>query len=282
MKSFYIITNESKDPGFTYTKHISDYLMKECPSCKVTWDEQVNRDGKYYTDAANIPEDTECIIVLGGDGTVLQAARDTIDKRIPLIGINLGTLGYLTEIEVGQMDEALQKLLQDDFTIEERMMLSGSVNGEETQSHALNDIVITRSGEFQIIKYDIYVNGLLLNSCQADGIVLATPTGSTGYNMSAGGPIVEPGANLILLTPICPHTLNSRSIVLAPEDEVRIEIPGKQFVNQTAEVHFDGKESRKMTSGDQVTIHKSVRTTRIIKLNQESFLTVLQKKMNGA
>lgn len=200
-----------------------------------------------------------------------------------LLGINLGTLGYLAEVEIAAIEEALDKLLENRFVREERMMLVGQVqkqgNGEE--NFALNDIVISRCGSLQVLSFHIYVNGQFLNSYSADGMIVATPTGSTGYNMSAGGPIVEPSAKLLLMTPICPHTLNTRSIVLAPDDEIRIELPeGKDGRMQMVEASFDGSYQVRLQTGDSVVVHRADKTTGILKLNTESFLTVLHKKMS--
>lgn len=146
-------------------------------------------NGRPGTDPDDIPDDTDCIIVLGGDGTLLQAARDTISWRgIPLIGINLGNIGYLAEVELSDTDEAMRCLLNDECQVEERMMLFGtlSAGGKSIEDHALNDVVITRLGNVQIMRYEVYVNGHLLNEFLADGMIVATPTGSTGYNLSAG------------------------------------------------------------------------------------------------
>lgn len=228
-------------------------------------------------------EEAACALVLGGDGTVLRAARNMMDMDIPLLGINLGTLGYLAEVEIAAIEEALNKLLEGRFIQEERMMLVGRVykHGTEEEKFALNDIVISRCGSLQVLSFQIYVNGQFLNSYSADGMIVATPTGSTGYNMSAGGPIVEPGARLLLMTPICPHTLNTRSIVLAPDDEIRIEIPeGKDGQMQRVEASFDGSDRICLQTGDSVVVCRADKTTGILKLNTESFLTVLHKKMS--
>ena len=282
MKHFYLITNEVKDPRGLYTERITAYL--EAHGGKVTcMDNTVHACADAIDSENSTPEKKECILVLGGDGTLLRAARNMMDRDIPLLGINLGTLGYLAEIEIGAIEPALDKLLADDYTREERMMLEGQVHkqGQTEENFALNDIVITRCGSLQILTFHIYVNGQFLNSFSADGMIVATPTGSTGYNMSAGGPVVEPAANLLLLTPICPHTLNTRSIVLAPEDEIRIEIPqGKDGRLQAMEANYDGSHKISLTTGDSIVIRKAAKTTGILKLNTESFLAVLHKKMS--
>ncbi len=279
MNHFYLITNEVKDPQGFYTERIIAYLKKHGANVvcvKNTADAVMAAD-------TGLHEAAQCILVLGGDGTLLRAARNVMGSGIPLIGINLGTLGYLAEVDIGMIEPALDRLLTDRYTREERMMLEGKVTRQDKteENFALNDIVIARSGSLQILTFHIYVNGQFLNSFSADGVIVATPTGSTGYNMSAGGPIANPGAELILLTPICPHTLNTRSIVLASEDEIRIEIPqGKDGQQQTVEANFDGSHKKILQTGDSIVVRKAVKTTGILKLNTESFLTVLHKKMN--
>lgn len=281
MKHFYLITNEVKDPEGFYTHKIEAYL--EAHGARVTCVD----NGRQLPLAERLKtcgqQEAECILVLGGDGTLLRAAGNMMNSDIPLLGINLGTLGYLAEVEIASIEEALTKLLEGRFTREERMMLVGQTTkqGIQEENFALNDIVLSRCGSLQVLVFHIYVNGQFLNSYSADGMIVATPTGSTGYNMSAGGPIVEPGARLLLMTPICPHTLNTRSIVLSPDDEIRIEIPeGKDGRTQTVEASFDGSCKVRLQTGDAVVVRRADKTTGILKLNTESFLTVLHKKMS--
>jgi len=275
MKHFCIITNEHKDKGNKVTSFIANYLEQHGKTVYLTG---------YNQEAYQIPEKTDGIIVLGGDGTLLQAARDTFGRSIPILGVNLGTLGYLAEVEENSLDNALELLVKEEFSIEERMMLQGCVRKDNeiiSQNQALNEITITRSGALRIIHFHIFVNGQFLKGYSADGIIVATPTGSTGYNLSAGGPIVKPQANMIVLTPICPHTLNTRSIILAPEDEIRIEIPeGRDGKAQNVAVNFDGGNTIDLQTGDSILIKRAEKTTRFIKLGKDSFLEILQKKMS--
>lgn len=277
MKHFLVIANKAKDPERRYTDRILSYMRERGAQADC-------RINERETDTVRVPEGIECAIVLGGDGTLLKAAGDLMEREIPLLGVNLGTLGYLAEVEIGSIEPALDKLLCGDYTKEARMMLSGGVFREGkcvVRDYALNDIVISRRGSLQVLHFHIYVNGRFLNGYVADGMIVATPTGSTGYNMSAGGPIVEPGASLLLLTPICPHTLNTRSIVLSPEDEVVIEIPeGRENCVQTVEASFDGSHRVILNTGDKIIIQKASKTTEILKLNTESFLEILHKKMS--
>lgn len=278
MKRFYLITNEAKDPQGVFTKKIAACIEESGGEAVC-----VKNDRRAIQEAGG--SHVDCALVLGGDGTVLRAARNMMDSTVPLLGINLGTLGYLAEVESACAEEALKKLLRDEFVREERMMLSGRIVGNENreEQYALNDIVISRCGSLQIVNARIYVNDRFLNDYCADGVIVATPTGSTGYNLSAGGPIVEPSARLLLLTPICPHTLNTRSIVFSPEDEITVEIPcGKDGGEQVVEANFDGSHKETLRTGDRIVIHRADKTTGIVKLNTESFLAVLHKKMSEA
>lgn len=287
MKHFLIYTNRHKDKNLATTKRICSYLGLKGQRTTVKSDEGDWKD-RMVEDTDDIPEDiprdVDCMIVLGGDGTVLQAARETKKLHIPIIGVNLGTLGYMTEIEPANLEEALDRLIAGDYEQESRMMLNGKAHlagGSTQEGWALNDIVISRSGSLQIIKFNIYVNGQFLNAYKADGMIVTTPTGSTGYNLSAGGPLVEPKAKLIVLTPICPHSLNQRSIILSPEDVVEIEIPaGREGRVQTVEASFDGTYVIPLCTGDRIRIVQSEKITEFIQLNQVSFLEVLHKKMS--
>lgn len=282
MERFVIVTNKSKDKDLAMTMYIKSFLEERGKTCVIA---DKNENNSFYHEGreflSSIPEDAECVIVLGGDGTMLQAARSAAYHDIPLIGVNMGTMGYLAEVEKSGVDEALSRILSGDYDTQERMMLFGSVG--EKSDYALNDIVITRNSSMQmnIVNFDIYVNDLFLCNYHADGIIISTPTGSTGYNMSAGGPIVEPSANLILITPICPHTLNSRSMVLPETTKIRIVIKeGRDNRNQEVVAFFDGSGKIEMSTGDSICIEKSTKITKIIKLNRVSFLEVLGKKFD--
>lgn len=288
MEHFYIITNKPKDEQLQITREVVAFLEahgKKCTVCVRDKDrEEYQKDTEATGREINVPKETDCILVLGGDGTLLQAAVDTMDVDIPLLGINLGTLGFMAEVERTNIENALKALIEDRYDVEERMMLDGQIyhKGEMIKElHALNDIVLTRRGSLKIVVYDIFVNGQFLNSYQADGVIVSTPTGSTGYNMSAGGPIVEPKAKILLLTPICPHTISARSIVLSPEDVVEIKVkPGRTGETQEMEVNFDGSFTKHLSTGDSIKICKSRRVTKFIRLSKVSFLEVLHKKLS--
>lgn len=284
MKHFLIRTNESKDQGFEVTNLIKDFLEKNGKTVEL---EIMNDEKIYGKEEATVFEGSkrpDAIIVLGGDGTMLRAARDLVEEEIPLLGVNLGSLGYLAEVEKSNITSALSDLISGEYFIEERMMLEGTIirdGNVVTRTVALNDISVLKSQPFRAINFDVYVNGQFLKSYGADGVIVSTPTGSTGYNLSAGGPIVEPCADLLVLTPVCPHTMNSRSIVLAGEDEVYIEIKeAKNGGDQVAFAMSDGAAHFDLKTGDSFIMRRSDKRTRIIKLNKVSFLEILQRKMN--
>ncbi|SDB43672.1 NAD(+)/NADH kinase [Butyrivibrio sp. INlla16] len=282
MRRFFIITNRGKDPGMKATLRIRDYLEQKGAFCEVAEIESTaNKNGKEYF--CKVPDCVECCIVLGGDGTMLQAAGNVLGKNIPLIGVNLGTLGYMAEVDLSEVESAMDKLLNDEYEIEDRMMLQGVLcQGEEKGviNYALNDIVIARCSSLRVFNFNVYVNDLPLTTYQSDGIILSSPTGSTAYNMSAGGPIVDPKARILLLTPICPHAANGRTIVLSENDKVTIEI-GKGSGDCTLELEasLDGRKRMMMKSGDRIDITAAKQVTKILKLSSESFLNILRKKL---
>ena len=281
MDKFFIIANRQKDKELKTARKVEAYLNSKGKSCilREETSEQKARSN-HYTDVEKIPKDVECIIVIGGDGTLLQAARDVVNRQIPLLGINMGTLGYLAEIDRSSIDGALNHLM-----LEKRMMLNGKVYHKEeliAEDVALNDIVIGRDGPLHVTRFHNYVNGEFLNSYTADGIIIATATGSTGYSLSAGGPIVSPETNILIMTPVAPHTLNTRSVIFPAEDEITVEIgEGSQGCEAKAVVSFDGDTNVPMRTADRVAIRRSVKDTQIIKISNISFLEVLRRKMKN-
>ena len=286
MDKFFIIANRQKDKELKTARKVEAYLNSKGKSCilrEETSEQKVRSN--HYTDVEKIPKDVECIIVIGGDGTLLHAARDVVNRQIPLLGINMGTLGYLAEIDRSSIDGALNHLMLDEYTIEKRMMLNGKVYHKEeliAEDVALNDIVIGRDGPLHVTRFHNYVNGEFLNSYTADGIIIATATGSTGYSLSAGGPIVSPETNILIMTPVAPHTLNTRSVIFPAEDEITVEIgEGSQGCEAKAVVSFDGDTNVPMRTADRVAIRRSVKDTQIIKISNISFLEVLRRKMKN-
>ena len=282
MKNFYVITNAVKDEKLILTEKIRAYIEKKGGNCGYQVSVAPGR-GNCPLSLKQIPEDTECILVIGGDGTLIRAARDTVALKLPLVGVNHGNLGYLCELEEDNVYDAIDRMFVNDYVLEHRMMLSGYVVKGGTKSGetvALNDIVIHRSGALQIVNLVVYVNGEYLTTYHADGVIVATPTGSTGYNLSTGGPIVDPKARVLLLTPINAHDLNSKSIVFGAEDVVEIEMGSRRFQkDETACVSFDGDTPEHLHVGDRVRIAQAQSTIWICKISNQSFLEILRKKM---
>nr|WP_317354950.1 NAD(+)/NADH kinase [uncultured Agathobacter sp.] len=279
MKHFVLITNAYKDKDFKLSNKIIDYICKKGGTAKSLISNVESTDNRDFS-IDEIPKDTECILVLGGDGTLIRAATKVGTLQIPLMGVNLGTLGYLCEVEEATVYDAVDSLMNDKYMTENRIMLTGCKRGSSDPSVALNDIVIHRAGDLQILSLKVYVNGEFLNNYHADGIIVATPTGSTGYNMSAGGPIVDPKGDMLLLTPINAHNLNSKSIVLSGDDVVEIEVCSRRIQkDEKACVSFDGDTNVELCVGDRFEIAKAANYTKVCKLHKRSFLEILRKKM---
>lgn len=280
MKKFVIITNLYKDPELKISSQIAEYI-------KVKGGEAINLHS-FTPDVARfeeldyskIPADTECIIVLGGDGTMIRVVRKTRLLDIPVIGVNLGSLGYLCELDRENMYQAIDKMLEDKHIVENRLMIKGYRKGEINGRTALNDIVVHASGVLAIIRLNVYVNGQFLATYDGDGVLISTPTGSTGYNLSAGGPIIEPGANVLTLTPINAHNLNSKGIILRGEDTIEVElVPRRSNKEDTVNVSCDGDYFATLSAGERFVIQRAVHTIKICKVNKQSFLEIMRKKM---
>ncbi len=278
MNNFLILANTDKDLNLSLSNKISEYLLSKGAKSTIVSDVD-----DHYEDLRvkeELMKGVQAAIVLGGDGTMLRAAHSIGTYDVPYIGINLGTLGFLTEIEESNVYEALDRLLKDEFIIEKRMMIEGRV--KDKVFHSLNDVVITRAGFSRIIGLKVYVNNQLLDTYEADGVIVATPTGSTGYNMSAGGPIVSPKASAIVVTPISPHSLTSKSVVFDSTEEICVEIMKKRKTQETeAIVSFDGSNSIELAAGDVVDVKLSARSISLIKMYDVNFYTVLRDKIGG-
>lgn len=281
MEHFYLIANPSKEGTKEVAGQITEYLRSRGATCEGSPQRRRREGAGYgYTDITHIPPKTQCVITLGGDGTLIQAARDLVELQLPLLGINMGTLGYLTQLSRGEaIAPMLDALLADSYRLEKRMMVDGRITGGETDYRgiALNDIVLTRKDVMQVLKIEVFVNDEFLNEYTADGMIVSTPTGSTAYNLSAGGPIVTPGAEMMVLTPICSHSLNARSIVVSAQDRVRLRVTKDAFQKQMAV--FDGDQVVDLSCGESLEIVRSERYTNLIKLKNVSFLDNLRNKM---
>ncbi len=277
MKKFCIITNLDKDRDFCITDLTEAYLKKN--GFDVVRAEKNNPDSVFgYTNPESIPDDTDCAVVLGGDGTILHAAQDLSERDIPILGINLGTLGFLAEVEPDEISMAIDKIRNKEYFTSEHMMMQ--VGSGDKKIQALNDTVISRSGFSRLIRLKLSINGTPLQIYTGDGIIISTPTGSTAYNLSAGGPVVSPKADMFVITPICPHSLSERSLVISSSDTIEVEVMrSKKTQEDEAVVTTDGQLFDNMRVGDKIIIERSSRITRLIRFEENGFYRVLISKL---
>lgn len=218
-------------------------------------------------------------VVLGGDGTMLTVARALVDYKIPLIGINRGRFGFLTDLSADSMIEGLEKILAGEFSVEQRILLTASVerNGEViSQGRAMNDVVVNKSGMSRLIELEIHIDGQFVHRQRSDGLIVATPTGTTAYSLSAGGPILHPTLDAIALVPIAPHTLSNRPIAIGSASKVEITLAHAA----DAAVHFDGQFNLALQAGDRVRVERAEKTVSLLHPSGHSHYDVLREKLH--
>ena len=224
----------------------------------------------------------DILICFGGDGTILHAARDATLHNVPIMGVNMGSVGFMAELERSELTQ-LQKLAKGQYNIEERMMLDVYVfRGDRlvSQNLALNDAVISKGSMARVAEMEVLADQIPVTEVTGDGVIVATPTGSTAYSMSAGGPIVEPMSKCIIVTPVCAHQLTARAMVLAPERSVSVCLPkgNRKYLY----LSVDGGKAVRLTGGDRVEIQKSACSTRLVRLTDRSFYQLINQKLGGA
>ncbi|HYN84634.1 MAG TPA: NAD(+)/NADH kinase [Pyrinomonadaceae bacterium] len=222
----------------------------------------------------------DLIVVFGGDGTMIAAARLVGEREVPVLGINYGTFGYLAEFRADEMDAALESVLAGSYRLDRRVMLAAEVyrDGDEQSAHerVLNDVVISKSALARIVDIETWIDGQFVNLFRADGLIVSTPTGSTAYNLSAGGPIIYPSMNALVLTPICPHTLSNRPLVVS--DDVEIEIILKTADEEVA-LTLDGQIGIPLKFGNRVRVRKSRATFNLVQPDTRNYFEVLRNKL---
>ena len=228
------------------------------------------------------PDDPDLVVSLGGDGTVLRAARHAHAADAPLLAVNLGRLGYLTEVESASAREALERIFDGRFELEDRMMLQCDVGSAEAPDSfvGLNEVLVERSSRSRLVSLDVAIGGERLTTFNADGIIVATPTGSTAYALSAGGPIVSPRAECLVLAPVSPHMIFSRPFVLAPDETVEITVAGDDDRAHEASVVLDGGEGCELARGATVVVKRHERRLRLVRLAGPGFLERLRVKLD--
>ncbi len=229
-------------------------------------------------DIENLPFDMA--LSIGGDGTLLGVCRRFGARNVPVCGIDIGTLGFMADIEPEELEKKMAKILAGTYRIEERLLLSGYVKSEDGEErflgHAINDVVITKGGVARMLHLGLSINDTRLMDYKADGIIVSSPTGSTAYSLSAGGPIMHPTVQALLVTPICAHTLTMRPLVVNENDLIRIHIAA---VHQDILVTFDGQESFRLLPGDDVIVKKLPVTAKIVKFEDKDYYKILRTKL---
>ena len=283
MKHVILTPNPYRDKGFQTVKNAVRILQEAGIETKVCLPFEVDRSFELPKDIHFHRLDreinnTELVICFGGDGTILHMAKTATRKNVPILGVNIGTLGFMAELEATELD-MLAKLANDEYTLDNRMMLDVVVQRDRDiifHDIGLNDVVITKGSVARIAHLGVKIDGTEAMQCGGDGIIVATPTGSTAYSLSAGGPIVEPGASNMLITPICAHDVMSRSMVASDKRTVTVELV--QNARRNAYLSVDGGKSQRLNMGDVTTIRKSNLETKLVRLKDRSFYDVLTMK----
>lgn len=275
-----VFTNKDKDKGFEYTKILLDSIKRN--GAEAVFDESVFESGTessrndVYTDMC----EADLMVCLGGDGTFLKAARKLFGKKTPILGINLGNLGFLSEVDKKDIDSAVKRVVEGDFRIEKRMLLETTIIRENSiiaRDIVLNDVVISRGAISRILHLKTYINNAFVDLYPGDGLIISTPTGSTAYSLSAGGPLVEPDVELIIATPICPHLLYSRSFITTGDRVVKVDIA--EDFEHIAMVTVDGQNGYEVRGGDSIETKKSSNYLRMVRMDSRNFFDVLRGKI---
>lgn len=283
MRKIGVIPNSEKDAGFAFTKKVIAWLSAK--DCAPLVTEAVGREigcPEHIADMQAIYGESEFLVILGGDGTILRVAKGAALHETPLLGVNLGTLGYLTDVEASQAFESLAKALEGGYTLEKRMMLEAHIITEDAGGEAyiaLNDVCVSRGVFSRMVLLTLTINDEYIDDYRADGIIIATPTGSTAYNLSAGGAILKPNAEMIAVTPVCPHMLYARPLVIPAGDVVKIRLGAG--VNTDGVITLDGQNRIPFLPDNVVTIRRSNYYTSIMKTNENSFFDILRLKLMG-
>lgn len=241
--------------------------------------ESARLKAETVTDAAALAARVDLLLAFGGDGTMLRLARSVAGSHTPILGINIGGLGFLTAISSADLPRALRHVWRGEFKLESRALIEATsrCNGRTLREAALNDIVISRGEISRLIQLDVDVNGEPLTRYRGDGLIISSPTGSTAYSLAAGGALVTPTAEVFALTPICPHTLSNRSLILPLTSTIRVRAVNPK---PATILSADGEVVAELSGGDEVTIRRSRRTVRLMQLGQYSFFEALRQKLN--
>jgi NAD+ kinase len=228
---------------------------------------------------AKLVDQADLVISLGGDGTLLTAARALVDKKTPLLGINLGRLGFLADVSVGDFEQHLIAVIAGRYTVESRFFIEGEIDGPNrstSKNIAINDIILHSHESLSMIEYEVYSDGHLIHKQRADGVIVTTPTGSTAYALSGGGPIMHPSLETLAIVPICPHTLSNRPIVLPANQEIEIRLSEGKSI---ARVNYDGRSSVIIGTGDRVRIKRHSQMITLLHPENYDYFQILRAKL---
>lgn len=274
MEKFYLISDREKDLQYETAGEIKRYLDSHGKCAKIV-SGSAQIEEKDWADMA---------IVLGGDGYVIQAAKRFAGTGVPILGVNFGTLGFLTEVEKPKLTYAIEEILAGRYEVEKRMALTGRVQKPsigEAMGLAVNEFIIGKQDFGHMITTSVYVDDELLDTYVADGILVSTPTGSTAYNLSASGPVLSPTMEAMIITPICPHSLNKRSLVVSSDSKLCIEVgKTKENYQDEAAIQGDGQMLWTVSSGDVIWIEKATETFDMVRLGDVSFFDKMRSKLN--
>ncbi len=277
-----IIPNSSKDKAIEYavkiTESLSDYDCRFSVPAEFR-DTVKSEKAEYFPNHFSTVENSDLVIAIGGDGTIIHVAKHAAVLKKPVLGVNCGRVGFVANLEPTELS-LLSKLFDKSYTIDDRMLLEVTIDhdGKTETLYALNDVTISKGSVSRMVELNVHLNGELINSYRADGLIFSTPTGSTAYSLSAGGPVIEPHMKCILLTPICPHSLFSRSVLFSDDSEVTIY--PHENCDEDIFATVDGIHSFRIDKNDSVTVRKAELTANFIKLNNKNFYRILNDKLN--
>ncbi len=281
LKTIGIVPNYDKEAAMNMVSELASFLKeKECNPVVTYKIAEMTGLKDIGVTKYELYSKSDFIIVLGGDGTLLDTGRKAAKYGTPLLGLNMGTMGFLASADGEDAHETIEKVLNGEYKLEKRLMLEAEISSESDnpkQYRAVNDVCINRGVFTRITEYSVYVDDEYLATFRADGIIISTPTGSTAYNLSAGGPVLKPDIECMVITPICAHTLHSRSIVVSADDTIRIE--ASFGTNGDIIMSMDGQTSVILNNGDTINVKKSASSVNIIKTNTRSFYEILRKKL---
>lgn len=274
------IVGKRAQPGIEPTlRQLVEYLeRREASVClDESSAEQLNTHDHTVLSRARLPEQVDLVIVVGGDGTLLAAGREAAPRGVPLLGINMGRLGFMVDVWPEQMTEMLDKVLAGDYVREERLMLNTSLDRDDDTCVALNEAVVRNKDFARVLEFDTYLNGVFISHHRADGIIISTPTGSTAYALSGGGPVLHPSLDALALVPICPHTLSDRPLVVDASQKVDVVI-AEGSMNH-ALVTCDGQWNKTLTPGDKVSIVRADHALQLIHPPGYDYFGILRNKL---